>query len=109
MGSQPPLSPPLPVYLRSTPTRKPHPILPPDGQDNAVMHGGPVSPVRIDAAIPQPQPSSAEMGHMMMEGQIESNHINNNIQDGGRPDGQAGGQDERRESDESIEEPYQPL
>ncbi|KAF3480843.1 protoplast regeneration and killer toxin resistance protein [Arthroderma uncinatum] len=114
MGSQPPLSPPLPVYLRSTPSRKPLPILPPDGQENAVMHGGPVSPVRIDAAIPQPQPSSAEMGHMM-DGQIhntlDSSRRTSGPIDGRRmdgPDGQADGQDGRT-SDDSIEEPYQPL
>ncbi|EEQ29790.1 Chitin synthase 4 [Microsporum canis] len=119
MGSQPPpLSPPLPVYLRSTPTRKPHPVLPPDGQDSSVViHGGPVSPVRIDAGIPQPQPSSAEMGHTT-NGQLHDTQESGRRTAEGRIDGDGDGPrtdspdrqtaDDRRESDESIE-PYQPL
>ncbi|EZG08030.1 hypothetical protein H106_02790 [Trichophyton rubrum CBS 735.88] len=116
MGSQqPPLSPPLPVYLRSTPTRK---ELPGDAQHGSVaMHGGPVSPARAD------QSSSAEMGHHQQhQHQHQHQHQQQHQQQQQRTDsprsdrqseGQPDAQSEARHSDESaaesIIEPYQPL
>ncbi|OAL73190.1 hypothetical protein A7D00_2963 [Trichophyton violaceum] len=116
MGSQqPPLSPPLPVYLRSTPTRK---ELPGGAQHGSVaMHGGPVSPARAD------QSSSAEMGHHQQhQHQHQHQHQQQYQQQQQRTDsprsdrqseGQPDAQSEARHSDESaaesIIEPYQPL
>ncbi|DAA77817.1 TPA_exp: Uncharacterized protein A8136_5520 [Trichophyton benhamiae CBS 112371] len=120
MGSQqPPLSPPLPVYLRSTPTRK---ELPGDAQPGSVaMHGGPVSPVRAD------QSSSADMGHLQhphphphQQQQQQQQQQQRTDSPGGRSDrqsegadGQPDAQSEARHSDESaaesVVESYQPL